>query len=124
MLNTFPLSFTDVFGVQHPNAVAMISAVSSQGSVMYGVDGAESAVSGSLSYQVRFWHSEVARVAGAQPQNLTTGSPSIGANGIAIGSMSITGDAANLPRAEWAEACRAHFETAVLPTLAEVQYAN
>ena len=63
-------------------------------------------------------------MAGAQPQNLTTGSPSIGANGIAIGSMSITGDAANLPRAEWAEACRAHFETAVLPTLAEVQYAN
>ena len=124
MLNTFTLSFTDVFGVPHPNAVAMISAVSSQGSVMYGSDGTESAVSGSLSYQVRFWHSEAARVAGAQPQNLTTGGPSIGPTGSMMGSMTLTGEAANLPRAEWAEACRAHFETAVVPTLSPAESAT
>ena len=116
MLNTFTLSFTDVFGVPHPNAVAMISAVSSQGSVMYGSDGTESAVSGSLSYQVRFWHSEAARASGAQPQL-------IGPDG-QYGMFTQSGDAASLPAAEWAAACRAHFETVVAPTLSPAESAT
>ena len=116
MLKTFPLSFTDVFGVPHPAAVAMVSSVNQQASMLVSTDGVESAGHAALTYQVRFWHNEAARVAGAQSQMFTL-------DGM-MGSMSITGDAANLPRAEWAEACRAHFETAVLPTLAEVQYAN
>ena len=110
MNNTlFPLAFSDVFGVPHPAAVAMVSAVNMQRSVSIGVDGSESVGYSALTYQVRFWHSEAARVAGAQPQSL-------GPDG-QYGMFALSGDAALLPASDWAEACRAHFETVVVPTL-------
>ena len=99
----FPLSFSDVFGVPHPAAVAMVSAINMQRSVSIGVHGTESVGHSTLTYQVRFWHSEAARASGAQPQL-------IGPDG-QYGMFTLSGDAASLPAAEWAAACRAHFET-------------
>ena len=111
-MKTFALAFTDSFGVPHPEAVAMIASVNQQGSSTIGVNGTETAGHSSLTYQVRFWHSEAVRLAGAQPQMLTI-------DGM-MGVLTVTGEAALLPRAEWAEACRAHFEAAVVPTLKPV----
>ena len=108
-MNTFSLSFTDAFGVPHPAAVAMVASVSQQASLLVDANGVESTGYAALTYQIRFWHSEAARVAGAQPQMLSV-------DGM-LGVMTLAGDAALLPSSEWAEACRAHFETVVVPTL-------
>lgn len=112
----FPLSFSDGFGVPHPAAVAMVSAINMQRSVSIGEDGVESVGHSTLTYQVRFWHSEAARASGAQPQL-------IGPDG-QYGMFTLSGDAASLPAAEWAEACRAHFETVVATTLSPAESAT
>ena len=117
MNNTFfPLAFSDVFGVPHPAAVAMVSAINMQRSVSIGVDGTESVGHSTLTYQVRFWHSEAARASGAQPQL-------IGPDG-QYGMFTLSGDAAVRPHSEWCEACRAHFETVVAPTLSPAESAT
>ena len=112
----FPLSFSDVFGVPHPAAVAMVSAINMQRSVSIGADGVESVGHSTLTYQVRFWHSEAARASGAQPQL-------IGPDG-QYGMFTLSGDAAVRPHSEWGEACRAHFETVVAPTLSPAESAS
>ena len=111
----FPLALTDAFGVSHPSAVAMVSTVVQQASLSVDNDGNSTAGYATLTYQIRFWHSEAVRVAGAQAQILAANSPSVGYPNLAV--MQLTGEAALLPPSEWAEACRAHFETVVVPTL-------
>lgn len=113
-MKLFPISFTDIYGVDHPDAVAMIASVSQQASISISEDGTENVGYTALNYQVRFWHSEVLRVAGAPAQFYTTGGPYAGASGMPVGVTQLTGEAALLPHSEWAEACRAHFEAAVL----------
>ena len=108
-MNTFPLPFTDAFGVPHPAAVAMVASVNQQASLLVDTNGVEATGYAALTYQIRFWHSEAARVAGAQPQMFTLDSM--------MGVMTLAGEAALLPSSEWAEACRAHFETVVVPAL-------
>lgn len=123
MNNTlFPLSFADVFGVSHPNAVAMVSSVTQQASVFVDTEGVSTAGHATLTYQIRFWHSDAARVAGAQPQMLASVGPSSGYPNPAP--TQLTGEAALLPPSEWAEACRAHFETVVAPTLKPAESAS
>ena len=116
MLKTFPLSFTDAFGVPHPAAVAMVSSVNQQASMLVSADGVESAGYAALTYQVRFWHNEAARVAGAQSQMFTL-------DGM-MGVMTLAGDAALLPSSDWTDACRAHFEAVVAPTLKPAESAS
>ena len=108
-MKTFPLSFTDAFGIAHPNAVAMIAAVNQQAAINIDTAGAETDGYSALTYQVRFWHSEEVRAAGAQPQMFTH-------DGM-MGVLTVTGEAALLPRTGWLDACRAHFEAAIAPTL-------
>lgn len=116
MNNTlFPLAFTDAFGVPHPAAVAMVASVNQQASLLVDANGVESTGYAALTYQIRFWHSEAARAAGAQPQMLSV-------DGM-LGVLTLSGDAAMRPRSEWAEACRAHFETVIAPTLSPAESA-
>ena len=115
-MNTFPLSFTDAFGVRHPAAVAMVASVNQQASLLVDANGVESTGYAALTYQVRFWHSEAARASGAQPQL-------IGPDG-QYGMFTLSGDAAVRPHSEWGEACRAHFETVVVPTLSPAESAT
>lgn len=108
-MKTFPLAFTDAFGVSHPSAVAMIASVNQSASLSVDTAGVETAGYAALTYQVRFWHSEEARAAGAQPQMF--------AGTDMLGVQTLSGDAALLPREGWLDACRAHFETVIVPTL-------
>ena len=120
-MKTFQISFTDIYGVEHPNAVAMIAAVSQQASVSIGEDGTERDGYAALNYQVRFWHTEALRVAGHPAQPYAANGPYMGASGAAGGVLQLVGEAALLPSSEWCEACRAHFETVVVPTLSPAE---
>ena len=111
-MKTFPLSFTDAFGIAHPNAVAMVASVNQQAAINIDSAGVETDGYSALTYQVRFWHSEEVRAAGAQPQMFTH-------DGM-MGVLQLVGEAALLPRAEWVDACHAHFETVIAPTLKPV----
>ncbi|WP_270820508.1 hypothetical protein [Aeromonas sp. Y311-2] len=101
---TFNASFTDVFGVEHPNAVCMIATTSSNASADYAVDGSLSHGSKSLSYRVRYWHSAEAKAADAWPQEFLDKN---GSNSFYFDGTSDAGSAA-------VEACQQHFLTTVL----------
>ena len=64
----FTASFTDIYGVEHPEGVCMISSVNRTQNSYFGDGGEATSSSDSCSYQVRYWHSEAARTAGARHQ--------------------------------------------------------
>lgn len=113
-INRFTVSFIDVYGVPHPEAVAVISSISMQASVNVSDAGEAQPGYSTLSYQVRFWHNETARTTGAQAQTFVA--PLVGDGLIPI-AMSLSGEAALLPAEQWAAACQSHFETVVIPQL-------
>ena len=112
--NRFTVSFIDIYGVPHPEAVAMVSSISMQASANISEAGEAQSGYSTLSYQVRFWHNEAARTAGAQSQMFVA--PLVGDGLIPI-AMSLSGEAALLPAEQWAAACQSHFETVVIPQL-------
>lgn len=70
----FSANFTDVYGVQHPEAQCMISSVSSSNAAYFDHDGESNNQSASCSYQVLYWHSKAAKNEGARPQEFLNAS--------------------------------------------------
>lgn len=64
----FQATFTDVYGVPHANAQCMIAYFSANNNVYFDDAGESNNQSGTCSYQVRYWHSQEAKDAGARPQ--------------------------------------------------------
>ena len=66
--NLFQASFTDVFGVQHDQAVCLITSISRNENAAF-VDAGEAQSSSSYcNYQVKYWHSVAAKESGARSQ--------------------------------------------------------
>lgn len=101
---TFNASFTDIFGVTHPEAVCMVSAVYSSASAEYDNSGNQTHNAKSLSYRVRYWHSAEAMAAQAWPQEFLDKG---GSNSFSVDGAAEMGDAA-------VERCKQHFLTSVL----------
>ncbi|MGL5538786.1 MAG: hypothetical protein ACRDC0_16415 [Aeromonas veronii] len=64
----FSASFTDVYGVEHPDGVCMVSSVNRAQNSYFDNAGETTSSNDSCSYQIRYWHSEAARAAGARHQ--------------------------------------------------------
>lgn len=65
---TLTTSFVDMYGVEHPAAVCMISSMNRTDSVQFGADGVGQIVP-QVYYLARFWHSIKAKNLGARPQD-------------------------------------------------------
>lgn len=64
----FQAAFTDIYGVPHTAAQCMVSYFSANNNVSFDNAGESDNQSGTCSYQVRYWHSQEAKNAGARPQ--------------------------------------------------------
>lgn len=67
----FQASFTDIYGVAHPQAQCMISMVSRTDSAYFDAAG-EGAPNTQINYQVRYWHTSEAKDGGAESQEYIT----------------------------------------------------
>lgn len=111
----FPLSFTDIYGVSHPNAIALVSNITSNAGASYEPTGVRTVHNSSLYYQVKFWHNKEAMNAGAEAQFVYPNT-----HGTSSGNqvpMVVTGDEALVNIDLWQKTCRTHFDTKVVPTL-------
>jgi hypothetical protein len=67
---TFTTSFIDVYGVEHPAAVCMISSMNRTDSVQFGAEG-EGKIVPQVYYLVRFWHSAKTKSQGSRQQEFS-----------------------------------------------------
>lgn len=103
--NIFVASFTDAYGVAHPAAQCFVTNISQSSNASFAAPGESSLQSGSVNYQVRYWHSPETKDAGARNQEF------IDKNGMANFNFAPADD---LVAGGLVQACVDHFVSKVL----------
>lgn len=100
----FTASFTDAYGVEHPAAQCFVASVNRSTNATFGAPGEATVEGTNINFQVRFWHSEATKAAGARLQDF------VDKNGMT--NFSFTAN--EVADADLVQACVNYFNTTVL----------